>query len=208
MKREVVDEFVVPKGRGKGFMVKKGQVFRVICHEGEQVPDIIFFNAHNHHEQFSARYSALIASLEGTGGLKRIIRLYSQPPWDNLMLTVIDDPTGVHTIGAHCSRKFWELDPELNPLGGRTCSDNFADALAEFGIILEDKESVGVFNAFMNFDCDEDGTNYKIIPPVAKKGDYIDFLAEMDVVVGFSNCPDQNEVNNWKVKDIKVQIFE
>ena len=77
MERKVVDEFIVPKGRGKSFMVKKGQVFRVICHEGEQVPDIIFFNAHNHHEQFSARSSVLLNSLESIGGMKKITKLYS-----------------------------------------------------------------------------------------------------------------------------------
>jgi len=194
--------------RDRAFIVKKGQVLRVIEYEGPQVPDIVFFNAHNHHEQFSARWSALLNSLEGIGGLKRITKLYSQPPWENIMLTVVDDPVGVHTFGAHCSRRVAELNPNLQPLGGRTCSDNFEDCLGDFGITLADMESNGVFNAFMNFDVDEDGENYKIIPPIAKKGDYIDFLAEMDVLVGFSNCPDQNEVNDFECKDMKVQIFE
>ena len=121
---------------------------------------------------------------------------------------MIDDPVGVHILSGHCSRKFWELNPERNPLGVRTCSDNFEYCLAEFGITLADMDSIGVFNAFMNFDVDEDGKNYRITPPIAKKDDYIDFLTEMDVLVGFSNCPDQNEVNDFCCKDMKVQILK
>jgi uncharacterized protein YcgI (DUF1989 family) len=30
----------------------------------------------------------------------------------------------------------------------------------------------------------------------------------MDVLVGFSDCPDENEVNDFEVKDMKVQILE
>ena len=208
MTLNIISEFIVPKATGKAFIVKKGQVLRVICHQGPQVADIVFFNAHNYQEQFSARSSALMNSLEGIGGMRKITKLYSQPPWENVMLTVIDDPVGVHILSGHYSRKDWELNPKLNPLGGRTCSDNFEDCLAEFGITLADMESIGVFNAFMNFDVDEDGKNYRIAPPTAKKGDYIDFLAEIDVLVGFSNCPDQDEVNDFECKDMKVLIFE
>lgn len=207
MMRKVVSEFVVPKATGKAFIVKKGQVMRVICHEGPQVPDIIFFNAHDYREQFDAYWSAFLNSLEGTGSMRRITKLYSQSPWENIMLTVIDDPTGSHTLGGHCSYRTLEVCPSFNGLYGRMCTDNFADCLAEFGMTLEDKISQGVFNAFMNWDIDEKG-NYHVVPPIAKKGDYIDFLAEMDILVGFSNCPDQNEVNDFEVKDLKVQILE
>lgn len=77
MAQQVVNEFMVPKATGKAFEVKKGQVLRVICHEGPQVADIVFFNAHNYHEQFSARSSVLLNSLEGTGGMKKITKLHS-----------------------------------------------------------------------------------------------------------------------------------
>jgi uncharacterized protein YcgI (DUF1989 family) len=207
MAKKVVNEFVVPAGKGKGFIVKKGQVLRVIDHVGPQVADIIFLNAHNYKEQFDAWWSAFLNSLQGIGGMRRISKLYSQPPWENVMLTVVDDPTGSHIFSGHCSRKVAELMPDLKPLGDRLCEDNFEDCLAEFGITLEDKVSLGVFDAFMNWTMDQEG-NYTIIPPIAKKGAYIDFLAEMDVIVGFSNCPDQNQVNDYEVKDMKVQILE
>ena len=208
MSRRIIDEFVIPRGTGKAFIVKKGQVLRVIEHEGPQVSDLIFFNAHNHHEQFSSRRSALYNSLLNMGGLKRLSKLYSKAPWERVMITVVDDPVGVHVPGSHCSKKVWELKPDLRPLWGRTCTDIFETCLAEFGIILADKESCGVLNVFQNFECDEDGSNYRSIGSVAKKGDYIDLLAEMDILVGYSNCGDQNVINNFEAKNMKVQILE
>ena len=202
--RKVLSEFVVLKCTGKGFLVKKGQVLRIIAHEGPQVADIIFLNARNYKEQFSARWSVLLNALEGIGGFKRITKLYSKVPWERVMLTVIDDKVGEHVFGAHCSERYMEL---TNRRGQRSCSDNFQDALADFGIQLEDLDSCGVFNVFMSEAIDEDGT-VRIVPPIAKKGDYIDFLAEMNVLVGFSNCPDDSETNNFEPKDMKVQILE
>lgn len=73
---------------------------------------------------------------------------------------------------------------------------------------MEDLDSAGVFNVFLNEIIDEDGTVH-MAPPVAKKGDYIDLLAEMDVLVGFSNCPDDIDAcNAYECKDMKVQILE
>lgn len=203
--RKVISEFVISKCTGKGFIVKKSQVLRIIDHVGPQVADVVFLNAHDYKEQFSARWSIILNSIEGIGGLKRITKLYSKPPWENVMLTVIDDKVGVHVFGCHCSRKFYEL---LNHSGHRSCSDNFQDALGKFGVKLEDLDSSGVFNVFMNETIDEDGTVH-IVPPVAKKGDYIDLLAEMDVLVGFSNCPDDiDPCNAYECRDMKVQILE
>jgi len=40
--RKILNEFVIPKCTGKGFIVKKGEVLRIIDHAGPQVADVIF----------------------------------------------------------------------------------------------------------------------------------------------------------------------
>ena len=108
-------------------------------------------------------------------------------------------------FGGHCTRKYYEL---LNHSGHRSCSDNFQDALSDFGLTLEDLAISGVFNFFMNETIDEYGTLH-IVPPVAKKGDYIDLLAETDILVDFSNCPDDvDPCNGYECKDMMVQILK
>ena len=145
--QKILNEFVIPKCTGKGFMVRQGEVLRIIDHVGPQVADVIFLNARNYKEQFSAGWSVFLNSIEGIGGFKKIKKLYSKRPWENVMLTVIDDKVGVHVFGGHCTKTYYEL---LNHSGHRSCSDNFQDAVRSFGLTLEDLDSSGVFNVFMN----------------------------------------------------------
>ncbi len=205
MSRRIVDEFVIPKCTGKAFVVKKGQVLRVIAHEGKQVADIAFLNAYNYKEQFAARHSMMLNNAEGLGSFERITKLYSKPPWENVMLTVTNDKIGTHVLGGHCTTKTWEM--ESHQPGHRSCSDNFDECLKNFGLSLEDMDSCGVFNVFMKQTIDKNGkVHFK--PPAVEKGDYIDFLAEMDVLVAVSMCPHEDEVNDGEPKAMKFLIME
>ena len=55
----------------------------------------------------------------------------------------------------------------------------------------------------------EDGRWY-IDEPVSKPGDYIEFRAEMDCIVGFSNCPLDAlaPCNAYHCTPVEVEIFE
>jgi hypothetical protein len=204
--RRVISEFIVPKCTGKAFIVKKRQVLRVIELGGRQVADVAFLNAHNYKEQFAARHSVMLESIQGKRSrLRRLEKLYSRPPWENVMLTVIDDKIGEHCFGGHCSERGYEF--MLNDPKHRSCSDNFKECLKGYGISLEDLDSAGVFNVFMKETVDEDST-LSIEESPAKDGDYIDFLAEMDVLVAFSACPAPPPTNDEVPKDMKVQILE
>ncbi len=75
---------------------------------------------------------------------------------------------------------------------------------------MQDLDSAGVFNVFMSvkFLDDENGT-WLYQPPACEKGDYIDFLAEMDVLVAATSCPmDSIAVNDYECKGMKYQISE
>ena len=204
--RRVVEEFVISKCSSKAFVVKKGQVLRVIAHEGKQVADIRFLNAHDYSEQFAARFSVPLNSIEGIGGMKRIKKLYSKPPWYNLMLTVIDDKIGDHNFGCQCTPKFYEMRGQQGHL---SCADLFDECLKPYRLSMKDLDSAGVFNVFMpvRFLDDENGT-FEFLSPSCQKGDYIDFLAEMDVLVAATSCPEESIVNDYLPKGMKYQILE
>ena len=206
MDQKVVSEFLISKATGKAFIVKKDQVLRIIAHEGPQTASVLFFNAHNYHEQFTSRWSAFLNMVEGIGTLKNIKKFYSKVPWENLMLTVLDDPVEAHTFGVACTPRIRKL---LNLGEGPTCQDNLEKCLGEFGLVLGDLDGTGAFNPFFNEAIDKE-RDYaiKFLPSAAKKGDYIDLLAEMDVLVDFSNCPLALEYNDFQPKDMKVQILE
>ncbi len=204
--RRVVDEFVIPKCSSNAFVVKKGQVLRVIAHEGKQVADIRFLNAHDYREQFAARWSIPLNSAEGIGGMKRIKKLYSKTPWNNVMLTVIDDKVGYHNFGCQCAPKLYEM---WGQPGHLSCADLFDECLKPYQLSMQDLDSAGVFNVFMpvRFLDDENGTMV-FEGPSCEKGDYIDFLAEMDVLVAATSCPHDGIVNDYECKGMKYQVFE
>src|SRR4030042_660021 len=146
MPRKLINEFIIPKCTGKAFTINKGQVLRVIAHEGKQVADIRFLNMNNFKEQFVARHSIALNALQGLGKMNKIIKLYSKPPWENVMLTVIDDKVGVHLMAGQCSSKVWEF---WGIKGHRNCCDNFDACLKDYGLSMEDQDSSGAFNVFL-----------------------------------------------------------
>ncbi len=204
--RRVVEEFVIPKCTSKAFIVKKGQVLRVIAHEGKQVADIRFISADDPREQFSSWLSVSLNMRQGIGGMKRLKKLYSKLPWQRVMLTVIDDKVGHHLFSGQCVAKFYEL-------GGRpghaNCADLFDECLKPYYLSQRDLDSASVFNVFMpvRYLDDENGT-YEFQRPACEKGDYIDFMAEMDVIVAAVSCPDDSIVNDYDPKAMKYQIME
>jgi uncharacterized protein len=186
IKGRVVEDFIIPATYAKAFIVKKGQVVSIIQVEGKQMVDAVFFNANDHKEVFHAGMTVAINMMNGEGNLQHVTKLYSKPPRDNVMLTVVDDPVGVHLAwnGGRCSRKFYEN--YANVKGHRSCQDNLAEALAPYGLTEDDVPDV--FNAFMNVAGVEEG-KFEVVLPASEKGDYISLRAEMDILAAVSACP-------------------
>lgn len=217
--RKVVEEFVIPKCSSKAFVVKKGQVLRVIAHEGKQVADLRFLNLHDFREQFSGTTSeawnsdAKLSGKQERGGIHRLEQLYSKWPFANVMLTVIDDKIGDHRMNCQCSPKKFEILGEIReigmPVGYISCADLFEQCLKPYHLSMVNLEADGVFNVFMpiRITNDKDGT-IEFAPPSCEKDDYIEFLAEKDILVAATSCPEENIVNDYKAKGMKYQILE
>jgi len=55
---------------------------------------------------------------------------------------------------------------------------------------------------------DDDIGTQVFMRPSCEKGDYIDFLAEMDILVAATSCPAENIINDYDPKALKYQILE
>ena len=111
---KLVERFVMPPRSGKGFIVEKGQTFRVVEEEGPQIADVALYNSDNPGESFK---SLRTFAVEGWF-LKRFTRLWSEVPWFRPMATCIDetlDFTGRdddfhhHLVASHCSPEVVEM---------------------------------------------------------------------------------------------------
>ncbi|HEY0182051.1 MAG TPA: DUF1989 domain-containing protein, partial [Rhodopila sp.] len=117
--------------------------------------------------------------------------------------TVIEDTCGRHdTIGGCCSRESNRLRYGVED--GPNCRDNFLRGLAHFG--LGRKDVVTNLNFFMSVPVRPDGS-MAIVEGHSKPGDTVALLAEMDVLVALSNCPQiNNPANNFNPTPIRLVV--
>ena len=200
MAEKLVNELIIPRSEGRAFEVLKGQLLKVIAIEGPQVGDMTALNLRDFREKFNA----LVTSSYNGKCFMKATKLYGGPPGLNVMMSVTDDPVGVHWTHGRCTRLTYTLLHGIE--NHRNCQDNIAEALSPYGISEYDVP-FDTFNLFMKVQVDGNGY-YTFGPSPAKKGDYIDFVAEMDVLVAISACPqDQTSINEYLPKPLKVEIW-
>jgi uncharacterized protein len=203
--RRKLHDFVIPAGYGRALVVPRGAVLRIHLVEDRQVGDCCFFNANDPREVFHVGQSWALNVMLGTGNARSFRHFYSKPPRENVMLTVLEDTVRNHwgNMGGRCSKRLYELRD--GDASHRSCQENLAEALAPFGLAGDD--IADVFNVFMNVDVRPDGS-FAILPPTARKGDYIDLRAEMDVLAAISACPaDRNATNDGRAKPLGVTVL-
>jgi uncharacterized protein YcgI (DUF1989 family) len=196
----IVKDWVIPAKEYSAFTMPRGQVLRFVDVEGQQVPDLVCFNEKDLSEELNLGNSLL---LNKRRELRQDDVLYSVTC--NPLMTILGYSNGEsYSYGPMCSE-------ELNRIrygvpGTRNCRDNFAKALAPWGIGY--RKIPNAFVPFMRVVVKPDGT-MEIEEPTSQPGDYYDLRAEMDLLVAISNCPqERNPCNAFKPTPMGVIIYE
>lgn len=180
---------------GTAFRLNRGQRLRVVDPEGEQVSDLLAFNAHDTREAISSGRTLDYASklFLSTGD-----PLYSNR--SNVMLRIVEDTVGRHDfLLTPCSKDtFRIIYGDEHPHRG--CFGNLAEALAPFAV--EPDQIPIAFNVFMNVQVDGETGALTVAPPKSKAGDHILFEAEMDLIVALTACS-ALQSNNYAFKPIR-----
>jgi uncharacterized protein len=177
----------IPPRSGAAFRMAAGELLTVIDPQGEQVADLLAYDAHDTAEVISSgRTLDYAETIRLTTGHK----LYSNR--SNVLLEIVEDSVGRHDfLLTPCSEDtFRHFYPDL-PVH-RGCFGNLAEALAPYGI-GPDQIPVA-FNCFMNVPVDGTTGRLRVLPPVSRAGDRIVFRAARDLIVGLTACsaPDSN----------------
>jgi len=192
-----VSEVIVPPREARAVSVPAGSFFRIVSIEGPQVGDLNLWNAHDLSERFfSGKTRALNATHVGKGD-----RLWSTLPHLRPMATITEDTLGwygfdadgggIHdVIGTRC-------DPYTHRLlsGGdyhHCCHSNLSRALAAArGIDVREAEMHvhDVLNVFMCTGFTRDTHQYFMKASPVRPGDFIEFFAEIDLLIALSACP-------------------
>lgn len=165
---------------GAAFLLKQGQLLRVIGPEGVQVSDLLAYNAADVREVIS---NGRTFDYEETISLTAGNRLWSNR--SSVMLEIVEDTAGRHDfLLTPCSEATFRHFYPDQPVH-RGCFGNLAEALAPYGV--EADMIPCAFNLFMNVPVASDG-KLRVDPPISRPGDYIRLRAEMDLIVGLTAC--------------------
>lgn len=188
----------IEKQSGVAFLLKKGEVLKVVDPQGEQVSDMVLFNAEDKREKLS---SGKTLDFENT-----ILITKGHFLWSNRsrkMMKILEDTNGRNDfLLAPCSPETFQIiynNHDYHP----SCFENLYKNLEEFDI--QPDEIPIAFNIFMNVQFASDGT-LTVEPPLSKAGDYMLLEAEMDLIVGLTACSAEQS-NNYSFKPIQFEIM-
>ena len=182
---------------GVAFELAAGQTLTVIDPMGQQVADLLAFNA--------ADIGEVISSGRTLDYANKIYLTTGDPLYSNrsnVMLDIVEDMVGRHDfLLTPCSKDtfriiYGDTDPH------RGCFGNLAAALATYGV-TEDMIPTA-FNVFMNVPVDASGS-FQVLPPLSRPGDHIKFVARMDLVIGLTACS-ALQSNGGSLKPIEWEI--
>jgi uncharacterized protein YcgI (DUF1989 family) len=189
--RRLVSEVVVPVRSGRAFVVEAGQIVRFSTVDGPQVVDLNLWCRDDPRERFwASRTRQFYGTHVSTGH-----RLWSNLPFLRPMVTFIadsiaygrdDDDAGCHDLlGTRC-------DPYVSQmLSGEAydfhCHSNLTRAIAPFGLTEFDVHDV--INLFQVTGLMPDDKRYFMKTCPARPGDYVELLAEIDLLMAISLCP-------------------
>lgn len=192
------DHITIAPRTGTAFTLNAGQTLTVIDPMGGQVADLLAYSREDVREVLSSGRTLDYAS--------RLYLTTGDPLYSNrsrIMLVIEQDAVGRHDfLLTPCSKDtfriiYGDTDPH------RGCFGNLAAALEPYGIAPDDIPTA--FNCFMNVPVDGATGSFTVEPPLSVAGDYIQFRAEMDLIIGLTACS-ALQSNGGSFKSIAYRI--
>ncbi|MBO9197835.1 urea carboxylase-associated family protein [Rhizobium sp. 16-449-1b] len=197
----VQDHFIPAEAPWSG-IVRKGQTIRIEDSYGQQAIDTLFYRA----DDFSERYSNQ-DTMRAQGAAYVGVGTKVMSSEGNVMLRMTADSCGRHdTSAGACSCesntvRFGHATKYLH-----ACRDNFVLEVTKHG--MSKRDIVPNINFFMNVPIKPNG-EMTIVDGISSPGDYVELVAEMDVLCVISNCPQiNNPCNGFDPTPIRVLIWD
>lgn len=195
---EKTGEVLVPPREARCFEVPAGHFFRISSVEGPQVGDLNLHNAHDLSERF---YSGKTRALHGTH-VTTGEQLWSTIPFLRPMATITADTLDWYGIDEHGGSVHDVIGTRCDPYthyalsGGdhyhHCCHSNLTRSLADhMGVPRTEAELLvhDVMNVFMCTGFTRDTGQYFMKASPVRPGDYIEMIAEIDLLGNLSACP-------------------
>ncbi len=201
--RKLIEQYTLEPTTGRGVPLLRGQVLRVTQVGKGQCLDFNAFNLHDYKEFFHCGRTRHMHGLNPTKG----DHLWSAPPRDRPMLTIIEDTVGTNDVNyPRCSAFLFEYQFGYDGQPAHSnCHDILAESIREWGLTPDDVHDS--FNGFMHTGA-KNGRLF-VDRMIAAEGDYIELLAQIDTLVAPICCgADVYPTSNYELKQLHISIFE
>jgi uncharacterized protein len=195
-------EYRIPAEAPWSGIVRKGQTLRIEDSYGRQAIDTLFYCLDNHAERYSNQDTM---REQGAAYISVGTKIISNE--GRVMLTVTADSCGRHdTSAGACSCESNTVRFGHETKYQHACRDNFILEVSKHG--MSKRDIVPNINFFMNVPIKPNG-EMTIVDGISKPGDYVELVAEMDVLCVISNCPQvNNPCNGFDPTPIRVIISD
>lgn len=189
--RTLIESITIPIRTGKAWEVPAGHVFRIVTIEGPQVGDLNLWNLRNPRERFWAARSRQLQSAHVT----TFDRLWSNLPYLRPMITITGDTLASYGVDEYGGRVHDLLGTRCDPYVNRMltgedfdfcCHSNLTRAIAPYHLTEFDVHDV--LNVFQCTGLNSKDQYFMRDSP-ARKGDYLEMFAEIDLLCALSTCP-------------------
>ena len=193
-------EYRIPAEAPWSGIVPKGQTIRIEDSYGQQAIDTLFYCLDNQAERYSNQDTM---REQGAAYISVGTKIMSNE--GRVMLTVTADSCGRHdTAAGACSCESNSVRFGHGTKYLHACRDNFILEVSKHG--MSKRDIVPNINFFMNVPIKPNG-EMTIVDGISKPEDYVELVAEMDVLCVISNCPQiNNPCNGFDPTPIKVII--
>lgn len=188
---QAIVNHTLPSGEPYLLHIAQGQTLRIVDLEGNQAVDVIFYNAQDLAEHYSATDTLL-----AQGGIYLSTGSVLMSSEGRPMLTITADTCGRHdTLGGACAAESNTVRYALQKKYMHSCRDNYLIALQHADLGLGKRDLVPNVNFFMNVPVTADG-QLTFADGISGPGKYVELRAEMDILMLVSNCPQLNNPCN------------
>lgn len=189
--KTLVERHVVPIRSGFAWYVPAGHVFRIVTIEAAQVGDLNIWNACDPRERMWAARTRQLQRAH----LSVYDHIWSTLPFLRPLATITGDSLADYGTDAHGGRVHDLLGSRCDPYVNRMisgedfdyhCHSNLLRAVRDHGLTEFDIHDV--LNVFQCTGLNSKDEYFMKASP-ARKGDYLEFFAQIDLLCALSTCP-------------------
>jgi urea carboxylase-associated protein 2 len=179
----IIHRETIPGGWYWSTRVKANEVLRISLDEGFSTLSVIAWNAADTTERLNLPDTVKV---QWTTGLAKGRVIFSD--MGKVMFSIVEDSCGAHDVlmGGSTASSNAKKYPGANGPTLRNTRDNFVLLATKAG--LDKRDIPAALALFAPVRVDAEG-KFHWKPELVTQGDYVDLRAEMDMIVGFSNCP-------------------